>query len=57
MDGLSAVGVICQFGFDPNTTLTPEGKLETFEGNECDPASSESTHNSYLSDDSVEKKR
>ena len=33
MDGLSAVGVIRQFGIDPNVILTPEGKLETPEGN------------------------
>ena len=32
MDGLSAVEVIRQYGIDPNVILTPDGQLETPNG-------------------------
>jgi hypothetical protein len=52
MNGLSAVHVIRQFGIDPNVILTPEGKLETPEGNEYELASSEGTEDSSSSEGS-----
>jgi hypothetical protein len=32
MDGLSAAEIIRQYGIDPNAILTPDGKLETPDG-------------------------
>ena len=53
MDGLSAVDVFRQFGFDPNVILTPEGRLKLLDGDEYDPASAEFIENSSVSDDSA----
>ena len=52
MDGLSAVDVIRQFGVDAND-LTPEGKLETPEGDVHELASSEGTEDSSSLEGSV----
>ena len=53
MDSLSAVGVVLQYGIDPNVALTPEGKFEIPGGEAYIFASSDSSAYSSGSYESV----